>query len=80
MGAGLDWAESAGIIESSSGSATLAPTPFSTVRRVSVFLVRNVMLSSPCAYWGALLGALCGAILLWNGTLLTTPSTSEANV
>ena len=76
MGACFDWAESAGIMESSSGSATLAPTPFSIVRRVSVFLVRNVMLSLPVAYWG---GAPC-AILLWNGTLLTTPSTSEANV
>src|SRR5262245_45906679 len=43
MGACLDWAESAGIIESSSGSATLAPMPFSIVRRVSAFLVRNVM-------------------------------------
>ena len=70
----LDWAESAGIMESSSGSATLAPIPFSIVRRVSVFLVRNVM-RSPCVYWGA----AC-AIRLWNGTLFTTPSTSEAKV
>ena len=46
-----DWAESAGIMESSSGSATLAPMPFSIVRRVSVFLVRNVMLS-PCPLLG----------------------------
>src|SRR5688500_7912863 len=47
IGACLDvvWAESAGIIESSSGSATLAPIPFSIVRRVSVFPVRNVMRS-----------------------------------
>src|SRR5678816_2540054 len=41
----LPCAESAGIIESSSGSATLAPIPFSIVRRVSAFLVRNVMRS-----------------------------------
>ena len=66
-------------MESSSGSATLAPMPFSIVRRVSAFLVRNVIPESPCRYWGALLDAL-RAILLWNGTLLTTPSTSEANV
>src|SRR4029434_2819303 len=39
----LACAESAGIMESSSGSATLAPIPFSIVRRVSAFLVRNVM-------------------------------------
>jgi hypothetical protein len=32
-------------MESSSGSATLAPIPFSIVRRVSAFLVRNVMRS-----------------------------------
>src|SRR4029453_13240252 len=41
----LACAESAGIMESSSGSATLAPIPFSIVRRVSAFLVRNVMRS-----------------------------------
>ena len=61
-------------MESSSGSATLAPIPFNILRRVSVFLVRNVMHSLPCVYWAA-----C-AIRLWNGTLLTTPSTSEATV
>ena len=49
--------------------------PFSIVRRVSVFLVRNVMLSPL-----RLLRRSLGAILLWNGTLLTTPSTSEPNV
>ena len=69
------WAESAGIMESSSGSATLAPIPFSIVRRVSAFLVRNVM-RSPLR----LLGAQACAIRLWNGTLFTTPSTSEAKV
>ena len=66
-------------MESSSGSATLAPMPFSIVRRVSAFFVRNVMLSLPAAI-GAPPAANWGAILLWNGTLLTTPSTSEANV
>jgi len=34
-------------MESSSGSATLAPIPFSALRRVIVFLVRNVMRSLP---------------------------------
>src|SRR5688572_15884816 len=108
----LACAESAGIMESSSGNATLAPIPFSIVRRVSAFLVRNVMRSplldvltarilslesdrvrskrlrphgvraikhcnseAQPRYWFA-----AGAIRLWNGTLLTTPSTSEAKV
>ena len=61
-----------------SAQSKQAPMPFNIVRRVSAFLVRNVM-RSPCRYWGALLGAL-RAILLWNGTLLATPSTSEPNV
>ena len=58
-------------MESNSGSATLAPIPLSIVRRVNVFLVRNVMRSP---YF-----ADC-AMRLWNGTLFTTPSTSEAKV
>jgi hypothetical protein len=38
----LDWAVSAGTIASSSGRATVAPTPHRNVRRGSDFLVMNI--------------------------------------
>ena len=42
----LDWAVSAGIIASSSGNATVAPTPRRIVRREIAFLVTIMILSS----------------------------------
>src|ERR1700722_11759172 len=51
FGAAAGWARAtaAGIIASSNGSATTAPTPRSTVRRDKCFLVRNIM-SNPLAH------------------------------
>src|SRR5947208_10314932 len=69
-------AESAGIMLSSSGSATAAPNPRSTVRREICFFVMNMAisflryLSVALADWRA---APSDAVLIVNGTLLMTP-------
>ena len=62
-------AVAAGIIESSSGSATAAPAPRSSARRDKCFFVTNI--AQPSA--GASLTRIC------IGTLSATPSTSADN-
>src|SRR6185369_2460290 len=70
----------AGIMESSSGSASVTPAPRSKVRRERCFLVMNMRSPSFNHYLLAAATAPPGLRFIWNGSLLIIPRTSEENL
>ena len=62
----------AGTIASRNGSASVAPMPFSKVRRGSDFLVMNMAAPQSVCVFAA-------TMRFWKASLLTMPSTSVEN-
>src|SRR5262245_39194319 len=84
-GVGFAAAESAGTMASKNGRASVAPAPRRKVLRDNAFFVTNILLSlfAPKVAIESVLphpSNYPALLLIWNGTLFTTPNTNDEKV